>query len=105
MANRADWIPAQEEKLVEIMAVWQAKLADSTLQNAYGWPVDECALCLVLVERVHLAVIGRLIRGKNRVYGVHRGEGGVSGRADRGEPYRKRRAEKGGGGRDAEIRP
>jgi hypothetical protein len=43
MANRMDWIPTQEEKLVELMAVWQVKLADASLQGAYGWPADECA--------------------------------------------------------------
>jgi hypothetical protein len=37
-----DWIPTQEEKLVDLMAVWQAKLADNALQTAYGWPADEC---------------------------------------------------------------
>ncbi|MDR2194013.1 MAG: hypothetical protein LBP19_06055, partial [Treponema sp.] len=44
MANRMDWIPAQEEKLVELMALWQVKLADASLQTAYGWPADECTL-------------------------------------------------------------
>jgi hypothetical protein len=39
-----DWIPTQEEKLVELMAVWQTKLADGALQTAYGWPADECNL-------------------------------------------------------------
>jgi hypothetical protein len=38
-----DWIPTQEEKLIELMAVWQVKLADASLQSAYGWPADECA--------------------------------------------------------------
>ena len=42
MANRMDWIPTQEEKLLELMAVWQIKLADGTLQTAYSWPPDEC---------------------------------------------------------------
>lgn len=42
MAKREDWIPTQEEKLVYLMAVWQAKLADGALQTAYGWPTDEC---------------------------------------------------------------
>jgi hypothetical protein len=37
-----DWIPAQEEKLVDLTAVWQVKLADPALQGAYGWPADEC---------------------------------------------------------------
>jgi hypothetical protein len=38
-----DWIPTQEEKLVDLMAVWRVKLADTTLQAAYDWPADECA--------------------------------------------------------------
>jgi hypothetical protein len=37
-----DWMPAQEEKLLELMAIWQDKLADSQLQTAYLWPADEC---------------------------------------------------------------
>lgn len=44
MAKRMDWIPTQEEKLVDLMAIWQVKLADSTVKAAYGWPDDECAL-------------------------------------------------------------
>jgi hypothetical protein len=44
MANRMDWIPTQEEKLVDLMATWQTKLADRALQTAYGWPADECTL-------------------------------------------------------------
>jgi hypothetical protein len=43
MANRLDWIPTQEEKLVDLMAVWQVKLTDTALQAAYDWPADECA--------------------------------------------------------------
>jgi hypothetical protein len=39
-----DWIPTQEEKLVDLMAVWQVKLADTALQTAYEWPADECIL-------------------------------------------------------------
>jgi hypothetical protein len=42
MANRMDWIPTQEEKLVDLMAVWQVKLADTALQGTCGWPPDEC---------------------------------------------------------------
>jgi hypothetical protein len=42
MASRVDWIPTQEEKLLELMAVWQTKLADTALQTAYLWPADEC---------------------------------------------------------------
>jgi hypothetical protein len=42
MANRMDWIPTQEEKLVDLMTIWQTKLADRALQTAYGWPQDEC---------------------------------------------------------------
>jgi hypothetical protein len=37
-----DWIPKREEELVELMKLWQSKLADSALQTAYGWPSDEC---------------------------------------------------------------
>ncbi|GHV83777.1 hypothetical protein AGMMS50212_11170 [Spirochaetia bacterium] len=44
MANRRDWIPTQEEKLIELMLVWQAKLADASLQAAYEWPADECTI-------------------------------------------------------------
>jgi hypothetical protein len=39
-----DWVPTQEEKLVDLMAIWQVKLADAALQAAYDWPADECAL-------------------------------------------------------------
>jgi hypothetical protein len=38
-----DWIPSQEEKLIEMTADWQVKLADASLQTAYEWPADECA--------------------------------------------------------------
>jgi hypothetical protein len=38
-----DWIPTQEGKLVDLMAIWQTKLADGSLQTAYLWPADECA--------------------------------------------------------------
>jgi hypothetical protein len=44
MAKRMDWIPTQEEKLVDLMAGWQVKLADAGLQSAYEWPADECIL-------------------------------------------------------------
>jgi hypothetical protein len=43
MANRQDWIPTREEKLIELMTVWQMKLADSALQTAFLWPTNECA--------------------------------------------------------------
>jgi hypothetical protein len=43
MANRMDWIPTQEKKLVDLMVVWQVKLTDAALQAAYLWPADECA--------------------------------------------------------------
>jgi hypothetical protein len=46
MAVRRDWVPAQEEKLIELMAVWQVPLADAALQTAYGWPAAECTLTL-----------------------------------------------------------
>jgi hypothetical protein len=42
MAVKTDWVPAQEEKFVELIAVWQVKLADASLQTAFGWPADEC---------------------------------------------------------------
>ncbi|MDR3114078.1 MAG: hypothetical protein LBU25_00990 [Treponema sp.] len=42
MANRMDWIPTQEAKLVDLMATWQTKLADGALQTAYAWPAEEC---------------------------------------------------------------
>jgi hypothetical protein len=38
-----DWIFSQEEKLVEMMADWQVKLAEAPLQTAYEWPAAECA--------------------------------------------------------------
>ena len=41
MANRMDWIPSQEEKLLELMSIWQTKLVGTPLQNAYEWPADE----------------------------------------------------------------
>jgi hypothetical protein len=44
MANRMDWIPTQEAKLVDLMATWQTKLVDGALQTAYVWPADECTL-------------------------------------------------------------
>jgi hypothetical protein len=43
MATRKDWVPTQEEKLIELAAFWEVKLADTSLQNAYSWPADECA--------------------------------------------------------------
>jgi hypothetical protein len=46
MAARKDWVPAQEEKLVDFIADWQVKLADTALQAAYGWPSGECTLTL-----------------------------------------------------------
>jgi hypothetical protein len=42
MPSRQDWVPAPEEKLIELMAVWQDKLANATLQYTYSWPADEC---------------------------------------------------------------
>jgi hypothetical protein len=38
-----DWIPTREEKLVDLMAVWRVKLADTMLQVTYDWTADECA--------------------------------------------------------------
>ncbi|GAB6392839.1 MAG: hypothetical protein MdMp014T_2212 [Treponematales bacterium] len=42
-AKRADWIPTQEDQLVNLMAVWQVKLADTSLQAAYEWAAADCA--------------------------------------------------------------
>jgi hypothetical protein len=41
-----DWVPAQEEKLIELMEVWQVILPDTALQAAYDWPAAECTLTL-----------------------------------------------------------
>ncbi|MDR0561287.1 MAG: hypothetical protein LBG73_01185 [Spirochaetaceae bacterium] len=42
MANRKDWIPGQEEKMLEMMTIWKVKLADTKDQGVYLWPDDEC---------------------------------------------------------------
>jgi hypothetical protein len=42
MPSRIDWIPGQEEKLVEFMAVWRDKLSNAQMQSAYAWPAEEC---------------------------------------------------------------
>ncbi|GAB6392665.1 MAG: hypothetical protein [Treponematales bacterium] len=44
--KRQDWIPTQEDKLVDLMAVWQVKLADTSLQTAYGWAAADCTATL-----------------------------------------------------------
>jgi hypothetical protein len=44
-----DWIPTQEDKLVELMADWQGKLADVTLQTAYDWVATECTETLAAI--------------------------------------------------------
>jgi hypothetical protein len=46
MAARIDWVPSQEEKLIELLTIWLAILADPALQAAYGWPSAECTLTL-----------------------------------------------------------
>jgi hypothetical protein len=40
--KHSDWIPATEEKLVELMTLWHFKLNDVSLQTLYAWPADEC---------------------------------------------------------------
>ena len=42
MAERIDWVPKQEGKFVELIAIWEAKQSDTALQAAYEWPADEC---------------------------------------------------------------
>ncbi|MDR0410413.1 MAG: hypothetical protein LBH75_00355 [Treponema sp.] len=42
MSGRVDWVPTQEEKLVELIADWRVKLSNHALRTAYGWPADEC---------------------------------------------------------------
>jgi hypothetical protein len=46
MASHKDWVPSQEEKLIELLTNWLALLTDPALQAAYGWPAEECALTL-----------------------------------------------------------
>jgi hypothetical protein len=47
--KRQDWIPTQEDKLVDLMAVWQVKLADTSLQTAYGWAAADCTATLTAI--------------------------------------------------------
>jgi hypothetical protein len=46
MATGMSWVPTQEEKLIELLAVWLVQLANPTLQAAYDWPAGECTLTL-----------------------------------------------------------
>ncbi|MDR2260130.1 MAG: hypothetical protein LBE06_04180 [Azoarcus sp.] len=42
MAHNQDWIPTTETGLTDLMAVWATKLANTSLQTAYGWIAAEC---------------------------------------------------------------
>jgi hypothetical protein len=46
MGAQKDWVPAREEKLMELMALWREKLADPALQTACEWPEEECTRTL-----------------------------------------------------------
>ncbi|MDR0702949.1 MAG: hypothetical protein LBF61_11250, partial [Azoarcus sp.] len=42
MPSGNDWIPSREQDLINLIAVWQVKLANASLQTAYGWVASEC---------------------------------------------------------------
>ncbi|MDR2260271.1 MAG: hypothetical protein LBE06_04920 [Azoarcus sp.] len=42
MPSGNDWLPAREQDLIDLIAVWQVKLANQSLQTAYGWIASEC---------------------------------------------------------------
>ena len=46
MTNNKDWLPAREDALVDLIAIWQTKLSNTTLQTAYGWVATECTAAL-----------------------------------------------------------
>ncbi|MDR2481441.1 MAG: hypothetical protein LBD07_04000 [Spirochaetaceae bacterium] len=50
MANGKDWIPRSEEKLVEMMAFWQKKLADKQAQTLYEWPEIACTALIAAIS-------------------------------------------------------
>ncbi|MDR2164064.1 MAG: hypothetical protein LBO79_00145 [Zoogloeaceae bacterium] len=47
--KRSDWVPKAEEKLLELIALWQTKLNDFNLQNLYGWPANECTATVTVM--------------------------------------------------------
>jgi hypothetical protein len=49
MNNRKDWIPKREDALVDLMAIWQTKLPNASLQTAYGWVAVECTATVAAI--------------------------------------------------------
>jgi hypothetical protein len=49
MTNRNDWIPVQEGKFVDFLALWITILGDTSIQTAYGWDAAVCSALLGLI--------------------------------------------------------
>ncbi|MDR2093779.1 MAG: hypothetical protein LBP58_10805 [Azoarcus sp.] len=48
-SNAKSWIPSREGDLVNLMAIWQVKLANASLQTAYGWVAAECTATIATI--------------------------------------------------------
>jgi hypothetical protein len=42
MSGNKSWLPRREDALANLIAIWQVKLATTSLQTAYGWVAAEC---------------------------------------------------------------
>jgi hypothetical protein len=49
MTANKDWLPSREQDLVELMAIWQTKLANAATQTAYGWVATECTATIATI--------------------------------------------------------
>jgi hypothetical protein len=51
------WIPAREQDLVDLVAIWEATLSDAAKKTAFGWDATQCSNVL--------AVIGEFLNARN----------------------------------------
>jgi hypothetical protein len=49
MSHGKSWLPTREESLAALMAIWQTKLANQSLQTAYGWVATECTTTITTI--------------------------------------------------------
>ena len=49
MSNNRSWIPRREDAQVDLMAIWQVKLPNTTLQTAYGGVAAECTATVATI--------------------------------------------------------
>ncbi|MDR0702362.1 MAG: hypothetical protein LBF61_08165 [Azoarcus sp.] len=55
MALNKDWLPTTEDGLIKLMAVWSTKLANASLQTAYGWVATECTSTIATITAFNTA--------------------------------------------------